>query len=133
MIARKYVEEVRRKLVLATSACHAPCVSRTNERLAASLISQQACGAKLLKMSTNKAGKKPPTLEELDALPPGIVGEIIEGVLYTMTKPRARHQRTTRMIGGRIGDPFDNGLGGPGGWWIVPEPGIELPNTPEIS
>src|ERR1043165_2587959 len=61
-------------------------------------------------------GPKPPTLAALDALPAGVVGEIIEGVLYTMTKPRARHQLTTRMIGGRIGDPFANGLGGPGGW-----------------
>ena len=33
-----------------------------------------------------------PTLADLDALPPGIVGEIIEGVLYTMTKPRMPHQ-----------------------------------------
>jgi Uma2 family endonuclease len=74
-----------------------------------------------------------PTLADLDALPPGMVGEIIEGVLYTMTKPRVRHQRTTRTIGGRIGDPFDHGRGGPGGWWVVTEPGIELPNTPEIS
>src|SRR3569832_24389 len=74
-----------------------------------------------------------PTLADLDALPPGIVGEIINGVLYTMTKPRARHQRTTRLIGSRIGDSFEDGIGGPGGWWILPEPGIELPNTPEIS
>jgi len=28
---------------------------------------------------------------------------------------------------------FDLGRGGPGGWWIIAEPGIELPNTPEIS
>ena len=84
-------------------------------------------------MSTTKPSTKPPTLADLDALPPGIVGEIIEGVLYTMTKPRMRHQRTTRMIGGRVGEPFDNGIGGPGGWWIVTEPGIELPNTPEIA
>ena len=84
-------------------------------------------------MSTTKPSPTAPTLADLDALPPGIVGEIINGVLYTMTKPRARHQRTTRLIGGRIGDPFDDGIGGPGGWWIVTEPGIELPNTPEIS
>jgi Uma2 family endonuclease len=83
--------------------------------------------------TTTKPSMKPPTLADLDALPPGIVGEIIEGVLYTMTKPRMRHQRTTRKIGGRVGDPFDDGLGGPGGWWIVTEPGIELPNTPEIA
>ncbi len=85
-------------------------------------------------MSTTKPGPRAPTLADLDALPPGIVGEIIEGVLYTMTKPRMRHQRTTRLIGGRVGDPFDNGINGPGGWWIVVEPGIELRNdTKEIS
>src|SRR5678815_4781514 len=85
-------------------------------------------------MSTTKPSPRAPTLADLDALPPGIVGEIIEGVLYTMTKPRVRHQRTTRTIGGRIGDPFDHGRGGPGGWWIVVEPGLELPNdTKEIS
>jgi Uma2 family endonuclease len=85
-------------------------------------------------MSTTKPSPKPATLADLDALPPGIVGEIIEGVLYTMTKPRMPHQRTTRTIGGGVGDPFDDGRGGPGGWWIVTEPGIELPNhTKEIS
>jgi Uma2 family endonuclease len=80
-----------------------------------------------------KPSPKAPTLADLDALPPGIVGEIINGVLYTMTKPRAPHQNTTRRIGGRIGDRFEDGIEGPGGWWILPEPGIELPNTPEIS
>jgi Uma2 family endonuclease len=40
----------------------------------------------------------PPTLADLDALPPGVVGEIIDGVLYTMAKPRAWHQRTSRRL-----------------------------------
>jgi Uma2 family endonuclease len=80
-----------------------------------------------------KPSPKAPTLADLDALPPGIVGEIINGVLYTMTKPRMRHQRTTTGIGADLLGPFDLGRGGPGGWWISIEPGIELPNTPEIS
>jgi Uma2 family endonuclease len=84
-------------------------------------------------MSTTKPSPRAPTLADLDALPPGIVGEIIEGVLYTMTKPRMRHQRTGLEIGSGLLGPFDHGFGGPGGWWIVTEPGIELPNTPEIS
>ena len=84
-------------------------------------------------MSTPKPSPKHATLADLDALPPGIIGEIIEGVLYTMTKPRMRHQRTTTRIGANVGDPFDVGRGGPGGWWIVVEPGIELPDTPEIA
>ena len=74
-----------------------------------------------------------PTLADLDALPPGIKGEIIEGVLYTMTRPRSPHQRTGLRIGSDLSGPFDRGLAGPGGWWIITEPGIELPNTPEIS
>jgi Uma2 family endonuclease len=84
-------------------------------------------------MRTTKPSMKAPTFADLDALPPGIVGEIIDGVLYTMTKPRMRHQRTTTGIGGDLRGPFDLGRSGPGGWWIVTEPGIELPNTPEIS
>ena len=85
-------------------------------------------------MTTTKPSPRAPTLADLDALPPGIVGEIIEGVLYTMTKPRARHQRTGTGIGSDLRGPFDLGRGGPGGWWIIGEPGIELPNdTKEIS
>jgi Uma2 family endonuclease len=77
--------------------------------------------------------RKAPTLADLEALPPNVKGEIIEGVLYTMTRPRAGHQHALLSIGRRVSDPFGDGRGGPGGWWILPEPGIELPNTPEIS
>jgi hypothetical protein len=86
-------------------------------------------------MTTTKALEtmSHPTLADLDALPPGVVGEIIEGVLYTRAKPRMRHQRTATGIGGDLRNPFDLGRGGPGGWWIVTEPGIELPNTPELA
>lgn len=84
-------------------------------------------------MSTTRPSPRAPTLADLDALPPGVVGEIIEGVLDTMTKPRARHQRTGLEIGSGLLGPFDHGRGGPGGWWIITEPGIQLPNTPEIS
>ena len=76
---------------------------------------------------------KAPTLADLDVLPANIKGEIIDGVLYTMTRPRGHHQRTGLAIGSQLRGPFDEGRGGPGGWWILPEPGIELPNTPEIS
>lgn len=74
-----------------------------------------------------------PTLDDLDALPSHIKGEIIEGVLYTMTRPRGPHQRTALLLGSDLSGPFDDGRGGPGGWWILPEPGIQLPGTPEIA
>src|ERR1041385_7591912 len=73
----------------------------------------------------SSSGTKPPTLADLDALPAGVVGEIIEGVLYTMTKPRARHQLTASGISADLRAPFLLGRGGPGGWWIIAEPGIE--------
>jgi Uma2 family endonuclease len=73
------------------------------------------------------------TLAGIDALAPGIKGEIIEGVLYTMPRPRAPHQSMMGAVGTDLLDPFQRGDGGPGGWWIPPEPGIELPNTPEIA
>ncbi len=77
--------------------------------------------------------RKLPTMADLEALPRGVKGEIIEGVLHTMTRPRGRHQLVATLIAGDISDRFGRGRGGPGGWWILVEPGIELPNTPEIA
>lgn len=80
------------------------------------------------------AARKLPTIDDLEALPPGIKGEIIEGVLYTMTRPRGAHQRAGGNIYSDIEGPFDRRRGGgPGGWWILIEPGIELANTPEVA
>lgn len=76
---------------------------------------------------------KLPTLDDLDALPAGIKGEIIEGVLYTMTRPRFRHQNMNASVLSSMRSPFHDGREGPGGWWILPEPGIELPGSPEFS
>jgi hypothetical protein len=50
-----------------------------------------------------------PTLADLDPLPPGIVGEIIKGVLYTMTKPRMPHQLIGLEIGSDLLGPFGKG------------------------
>jgi Uma2 family endonuclease len=77
--------------------------------------------------------QRAPTLADLEALPPGEKGEIIEGVLYTMTRPRGLHQHAAAGVTADLRGPFDRGRGGPGGWWILPEPGIELPGTPEIA
>jgi Uma2 family endonuclease len=76
---------------------------------------------------------KAPTLADLDALPPGIKGEIIEGVLYTMTRPRGPHQQVTTRIVGELVGPFDLGVNGPGGWWVLVAPGIQLPRSPEFA
>lgn len=43
------------------------------------------------------------------------------------------HQRAVRSITSRVGDPFDDGEGGPGGWWILPGPGFAVADAPEVS
>lgn len=72
------------------------------------------------------------TLADLDALPDHLVGEIIEGVLYTSPRPRPRHADIGSLLTSDLKNPFQRGRGGPGGWWILAEPGIELPDSPEV-
>jgi Uma2 family endonuclease len=76
---------------------------------------------------------RPATIDDLNRLPPAVKGEIIEGVLYTQPRPRAPHQRIATGIAEDIYGPYDLGRGGPGDWWILVEPGIELPGSPEFS
>jgi Uma2 family endonuclease len=81
--------------------------------------------------------KPAPSLEELvsqlEALPRTVKGEIIRGTLYTHPRPLARHMSIEGQIVGDLTSPYHRGRGGPGGWWIIPEPGIDLPGSPEFS
>ena len=43
-----------------------------------------------------------------------------------------RQRRASVFLGRYVGGGFDYDEDGPGGWWIVIEPGIELPNAPEL-
>jgi Uma2 family endonuclease len=77
---------------------------------------------------------RPATRADLEALPEGVKGEIIDGELYVQPRPRAAHARAEATIVSDVQGPYDLGRGGgPGGWWILPEPGIELPGSPEFS
>lgn len=74
------------------------------------------------------------TMADLEALPASMKGELIDGVLYAMTRPRGRHQLVVGRIGSDIEPAYNRGRGGPGGWWILPEAGIQLlPRAPEFS
>jgi Uma2 family endonuclease len=64
--------------------------------------------------------------EDLLALPENRVGEIVHGTLYSSPRPAPRHARSTSMLGGKLISPFDEGTGGPGGWWILDEPECHL-------
>ena len=65
--------------------------------------------------------------------PPGMVAEVIEGVLYTMTRPRPIHQRVGRALHGELRGPFDRGRDGPGGWVLLPEPELRLGDRPDLA
>lgn len=67
------------------------------------------------------AAERTPTFEELyraiEALPPGLTGEILEpGVIRTMGRPGAAHRFTARRLLGGFGDD-DAAEGGTGGWF----------------
>ena len=69
---------------------------------------------------------RPATYEDLAALPDIVVAEILDGELYSTPRPAFRHVRVSSSLGVRIGGPYDHGIDGPGGWWILDEPELHL-------
>jgi Uma2 family endonuclease len=64
--------------------------------------------------------------KQLEALPENQVGEIINGALHANPRPAGPHGRAASVLGMLIGNPFDIGSGGPGGWWIIDEPELHF-------
>lgn len=76
------------------------------------------------------------TYQDILDLPETLVGEIIDGELHTHPRPAPKHARAYSALGYRLGGPFDGGIGGPGGWWIIDEPELHLGNdvlVPDIA
>lgn len=70
--------------------------------------------------------RKPAKYADLLVLPDHVVGEILAGDLYASPRPRFRHARAAAWLDRRLGPPFDDGVGGPGGWWLLIEPEIHF-------
>jgi Uma2 family endonuclease len=71
--------------------------------------------------------------EEYLRVPEHQHAEIIRGTLYIMPRPAPRHASAASMLGVELGGPFQRGRGGPGGWWILDEPELQLdPKEPVI-
>ncbi|MCY1040026.1 Uma2 family endonuclease [Corallococcus sp. bb12-1] len=75
----------------------------------------------------------PATLADIEALPEGVVGEIIDGTLYTQARPRAEHGYFELRLFRELDESFQLGGEQPGGWWIITEPGIRVGGSPEFS
>jgi Uma2 family endonuclease len=70
--------------------------------------------------------QRPATYADIEALPPGVKGEIVAGVLHTQPQPAPRHNRAAGELALELGSPFGRGRGGPGGLVFLPEPELHL-------
>jgi Uma2 family endonuclease len=68
------------------------------------------------------------TYADLEAVPPHKVAELVGGVLHVMPRPAPRHSNAEGVLVGELHGPFQRGRGGPGGWWILPEPELHFPD-----
>lgn len=84
-------------------------------------------------MSLARKLGRPATRADLEALPRTMRGEIIDGELFAFPRPRAPHASLESGVVNELHGPFQKGRGGPGGWWILAEPGIEVTRSPEFS
>ena len=66
------------------------------------------------------------TYQDVIDAPAHRVAEVVEGTLYTHPRPAMPHALASSALGAKIGDPFNFGKGGPGGWWIIDEPELHL-------
>jgi hypothetical protein len=60
--------------------------------------------------------------EQIDALPPSQVGEVIADALYAQPRPAPRHAVVVTALVSSLYAPFQHGFGGPGGWVFLLEP-----------
>jgi Uma2 family endonuclease len=69
---------------------------------------------------------RPATYEDLVALPDTVVAELVDGELHASPRLAAPHIVAASVLGRRIGGPYDDGVGGPGGWWILDDAELHL-------
>ncbi|MBM7112656.1 Uma2 family endonuclease [Archangium primigenium] len=70
--------------------------------------------------------KFPATYEDLEALPVGWVGELIDDALWAFPRPAKWNAWSASALGVRLGAAFGEGQGGRGGWWVLDEPELHL-------
>jgi Uma2 family endonuclease len=70
--------------------------------------------------------RRPATYQDVLDAPPNMVAELINGALHLQPRPASRHARASFRMAGRLDDPFQGGVGGPGGWHLTIEPELHL-------
>lgn len=76
---------------------------------------------------------RPTLYEQLEALPEGLTGEILNGQLHAQPRPSVPHGIAESSLTADLHGPFQKGRGGPGGWWIIAEPEIHFVLDREVA
>ena len=76
---------------------------------------------------------RPSLYEQLEALPEGLTGEILDGQLHAQPHPSGPHGLASSSLGYDLAGPFQKGRGGPGGWWIIDEPELQFVQDAEVD
>ncbi len=75
--------------------------------------------------------------EAYQQTPAHVRAEIIGGTLYVLPRPSPRHANASSVLGAGLNGPFQLGRGGPGGWWILDEPELQMdaeqPVVPDLA
>lgn len=69
---------------------------------------------------------RPATYADLEALPPGVTGHIVDGELVVTPQATVPHQGVVSVLGAELSYPLRRGRGGSGGWIILVEPELRL-------
>ncbi|WP_426752141.1 Uma2 family endonuclease [Myxococcus sp. Y35] len=74
--------------------------------------------------------QKPATYEDIEQLPVGWVGEIVDDTLYASPRPAYGHLRVASRLNGLLMPPLELSRSGPDGWWFLNEPELHFePNV----
>ena len=63
---------------------------------------------------------------DIERVPDTMAAEIVDGELFASPRPRPRQSVAASVLGSDLNPPFQQGRGGPGGWWILFEPELHF-------
>lgn len=76
---------------------------------------------------TADVSRPPANYRSIEALPEHLTGELLDGELFVQPRPSGAHALASVWLASDLANPFGKrGGGGPGGWWILPEPELHL-------
>jgi Uma2 family endonuclease len=68
----------------------------------------------------------PATYQDVLDAPANMVAELVGGTLHLQPRPASKHARASFRLAGRLDDPFEDGVDGPGGWYFAFEPELHF-------